>query len=330
MIFQQQDLSGMCCKFSPLKPDLLAYGGSQNFGLAGHSFLTLLSYNLASSRLQLVKRYQVNNSIQSISFSEQNPNLVGVTTGEGRFSLFDISSNRMDAVVSLRLFQKEAMTCSNNRFMPFLYAVGGMNGELRLLDMKAQKVDEMTLAERVVRGGKKLVPSGVNVETVNEVHWHPNNKNILGVASGHGRLFIKDLSLPSASKNAVVIEDVSRNVLSFDFNKYNHTIALAGVDNSIKIYDLKKPHVPLMELRGHKYAVTKVRFSPFSDSILASSSYDMTVKGWDLKRLPQSPLMKSHNRHREFVNEVDFSMFERNVVVSCSLDKFINIFHCLS
>lgn len=331
MIFRQQDLSGLSCKFSPLRKDLVAYGGSQHFGIAGNSFLSLMTFDIASSQLQLVKRYPVANSIQSIAFSEQNPALVGVATGEGRFSLFDSGSTRMDPVISVRLFQKDALTCSNNRFLPFLYAVGGVKGELRLLDMNSQKVDNMMLNEQVppspVSTGQ---PPGAAPESVNELHWHPNNKNLMGVATAHGRLYIKDLSLPSSSKNVLVINDASQNVLSFDFNKYNHTVALAGIDQTIKIYDLKKPQIPMMVLTGHRYAVNKVRFSPFSDSILASGSYDMTVKGWDLKRLPANPMMKSHERHREFVNDVDFSMFHPNYVVSCSLDKFINIFHCLS
>jgi peroxin-7 len=328
MIFQQQDLSGTACKFSPLRPNLLAYGGSQHFGIAGNSFLSLMNYNLSTSSLQPIKRYPVPNSIQSISFSEQNPSLVGITTGEGRFSLFDWSTTRMDPVVSIRLFQKDALTSSNNRFLPFLFAVGGVAGELRLLDMNAQKVDNLILKE--TPNVQKPLPKNLQPESINEIHWHPNNKNLMGVATARGKLYLKDLSLPTASKNALTIHDPSNNILSFDFNKYNHTVAISGIDQTIKIYDLKKPQIPMMVLTGHRYAVNKVRFSPFSDSIVASGSYDMTVKGWDLKRLPNNPMMKSHERHREFVNDVDFSMFEKNVVVSCGLDRFINVFHCLA
>lgn len=52
MICQKVDLSVMRCKFSPLHKDLIAIGGSENFGLAGQSLIYLL-FAKKQSRLRL-------------------------------------------------------------------------------------------------------------------------------------------------------------------------------------------------------------------------------------------------------------------------------------
>lgn len=84
-------------------------------------------------------------------------------------------------------------------------------------------------------------------------------------------------------------------MLSLDFNKYENFIATASSDNLIKIFvscfllssslpfqDLRANlDQPLMMLMGHQLAVKKIKFSPYHANILASSSYDMSVKIWD-------------------------------------------------
>lgn len=336
MIFQQLSLPGTCVRFSPLAPNLLAYGGSENFGYAGNSLLTLFDFEVQTSTLKPRKRYPLKNCLQSIAFSEQNPNLVGVTTGGGEFALFDIASPAIIPTLSMRLFRKEALTLSNNRFLPFLFAAGSAEGELRLIDTQQKKLDALPLKAGNSSIGNQNLGNPTsplndpNPESIHEVHWHPNKKTVLGACTSHGNVYIKDLALPQLHKNALVIRNHGVATLSFDFNKYQPTVALGGIDNSVKIFDLRKPQMPLSVLTGHRYAISRVRFSPFSDSLLVSGSYDMTVKSWELKRLPQSPLVKTHARHREFVTDFDLSLFHQHYMVSCSLDRYLNVFHSLS
>lgn len=77
-------------------------------------------------------------------------------------------------------------------------------------------------------------------------------------------------------------------VLTLDWNKYRpFTIATAGVDKAIKIWDCRmiklggSPEIGgrcEKELRGHEYAIRKVQWSPHRPDILASASYDMTCR----------------------------------------------------
>jgi len=45
--------------------------------------------------------------------------------------------------------------------------------------------------------------------------------------------------------------------------------------------DVRNLAMPLVQLRGHSYAVRRLKFSPHSADILASVSYDMTCCLWN-------------------------------------------------
>lgn len=110
------------------------------------------------------------------------------------------------------------------------------------------------------------------------------------------------------------------DVLSIDFNKYENFIASSGTDNQIKIFvstaalflisflqDLRgTTSQPLLVLTGHQLAVRKIKFSPYHANILASSSYDMSVKIWDCN-VQRS--INQFDHHTEFVTGLDFNLF---------------------
>lgn len=55
----------------------------------------------------------------------------------------------------------------------------------------------------------------------------------------------------------------------------------------------------------------------------------MTVRVWDGSR-PQNPLLATHDRHREFITGLDWSLFAPRLIASSSLDRRLCIFDTLS
>lgn len=51
----------------------------------------------------------------------------------------------------------------------------------------------------------------------------------------------------------------------------------------------------------------------------------MSVKVWDANNV-SLPLVKSHDKHREFVYDVDYSPFVQGLIASASLDKSFCVF----
>ncbi len=114
-------------------------------------------------------------------------------------------------------------------------------------------------------------------------------------------------------------------VLTHDWNKYNHNVvATGGVDRILRTFDVRNPlGGPLALLAGHEYAVRRLAWSPHRGDVLISGGYDMTVRVWsDLSTAagsppPPPPSPGLHmgaelglmNRHTEFVTGVDWCLF---------------------
>ena len=71
-----------------------------------------------------------------------------------------------------------------------------------------------------------------------------------------------------------------------------------------------------------RYAVRRVVFSPHSESIIASCSYDMTVRLWDY-RAPEDALLQAWDHHTEFAVGLDFSTLSEGMLASTGWDEMV-------
>ncbi|KNC77536.1 hypothetical protein, variant [Sphaeroforma arctica JP610] len=79
-----------------------------------------------------------------------------------------------------------------------------------------------------------------------------------------------------------------------------HYLAFGGADHHIHYYDLRAPQRPLALLKGHKKAVSYVRF--LSNNEIASASTDSTLKLWKLDQTdPIVETFTGHSNTRNFV-----------------------------
>jgi len=113
-------------------------------------------------------------------------------------------------------------------------------------------------------------------------------------------------------------------LLTCDWNKYNEFAIVTGsVDKTIKIWDIRRPEREVGMLKGHAYAVRRVKCSPHSENVLASVSYDMKVNLWDT--LSENPLVHQFDHHTEFVVGLDFNVFIEGRMATCSWDETCHI-----
>lgn len=254
MICQTFNTSCMALRFSPFDKDLLAVACSDNFGIAGNSKLHLMKFDLGNNSTLPIKTYPMQDAIFSTCFSEQSPNLVSCVTGNGYFKLFNMEGN--NPVVDLKAHQKEVHSVACNHFLPFLYLTAGADRNINLIDVQAQKVD--------------LVSGTAHSAAVNQVVWHPRQKNLFASCGKDGRVLLFDLQSKGDKASLAAVE--AKDVLSVDFNKYNDTFITGSSDNSIKLYDIRNSKIPVMVMQGHRYAVKNVKFSPFKENLLVSCS----------------------------------------------------------
>ena len=108
-------------------------------------------------------------------------------------------------------------------------------------------------------------------------------------------------------------------VLSLDWNKYTPlTIHTSSNDRTLKSFDLRQPSLPLSTLQGHSLAVRKIAASPHDGRLLASASYDMTVRIWDWQAGGRE--VARWEGHSEFAYGVEWSLFGEGWVGSVGWD----------
>ena len=213
-------------------------------------------FNLQTGAIAPIRSFSLPNAIFAIAFSEQHSNMIAAVTGDGVFRLYDFNTPAETPLINVKMSGKELNSLSCNHFIPSLFLSAGVDRKIYLLDVVAQKVD--------------LVSNNEHRASIAQVSWHPTKKSAFASCSADGKVLLFDLSA-KGNKCQMAIQE-SRDILAFDFNKYNETLVTGSVDNSVKVYDLRQPSIPLFVLAGHKYGVKKVKFSPFSANIIASGS----------------------------------------------------------
>lgn len=146
---------------------------------------------------------------------------------------------------------------------------------------------------------------------------------------------VYDLRLRSMGPPVAAVS-AGGEVLSTDWNKYRPmTLATSSTDRVIKTWDLRSSMQPGQPreapastvLVGHMYAVRDVAWSPHQASVLASASYDMTARIWnvdDAQHVGPTPVLSTprfvYTGHTEFVVGVGWSLFEPGLIGSASWD----------
>jgi peroxin-7 len=79
------------------------------------------------------------------------------------------------------------------------------------------------------------------------------------------------------------------------------------VDTNVRLWDIRQLSAPVMVMGGHTQAVRRLKCDPFQGNIVATCSYDFTVRIWDISRVQGStpPLLETISHHSEFTFGLD-------------------------
>ncbi|KAI8595890.1 ring finger and WD repeat domain 2 [Dissophora ornata] len=118
------------------------------------------------------------------------------------------------------------------------------------------------------------------------------------LASGSDDTKVKIWS--TTHKASVCTIESKANICCVKFNpESSHHIAFGSADHHIHYYDLRKPNEPLFIFKGHRKAVSYVKFLGREE--LVSASTDSTLKLWNTLRMNCARTYTGHVNEKNFV-----------------------------
>ncbi|XP_075212375.1 coronin [Lycorma delicatula] len=121
--------------------------------------------------------------------------------------------------------------------------------------------------------------------------FHANKDRVAVPLSGPGgKIAIFELSKPGKLPDGVIPTLVQgTNVMDFAWDPFDtHRLAVACDDGTIKLWKIPEggltepTNSPEKVLLGHQEKIYFIKFHPLASDVLASGSYDMTVRVWNL------------------------------------------------
>ncbi|XP_056144758.1 coronin-7-like isoform X2 [Lampris incognitus] len=145
---------------------------------------------------------------------------------------------------------------------------------------------------------------GLNLTTPGECDGFCANRQRVAVplAIAGGQIAVFELSQPGRlSDTALPTIQNSVNVADFCWDPFDtHRLAVAGDDAKIRVWQVPEGGLtetltePEFILQGHTEKIYSIKFHPLASGLLVSSSYDLTVKLWDLEKREQVSLLTGH------------------------------------
>ncbi|XP_055982159.1 peroxisomal biogenesis factor 7 [Sorex fumeus] len=296
---------GYAAEFSPYLPGRLACATSQHYGIAGCGTLLILDQN--ESGLRIFRSFDWNDGLFDVTWSENNEHVLVTCSGDGSLQLWDTAK----ATGPLQVYREHTQE---------VYSVDWSQTRGEQLVVSGSWDQTVKLWDPTV--GKSLCTFRGHESVVYSTIWSPHIPGCFASASGDQTLRIWDVKTTGVK---LVVPAHQAEILSCDWCKYNENLLVTGaVDCSLRGWDLRNVRQPVFELLGHTYAIRRVKFSPFHASVLASCSYDFTVRFWDFSKA--DPLLETVEHHTEFTCGLDLSLQSPTQVVDCSWDETIKIY----
>lgn len=145
---------------------------------------------------------------------------------------------------------------------------------------------------------------GLNLTTPGECDGFCVNRQRMAVplAISGGQIAIFELSQPGKLPDtALPTIQNSVNVADFSWDPFNtHRLVVAGEDAKIRVWQVPEGGLtetltqPECILQGHTEKIYSIKFHPLASGLLASSSYDLTVRLWDLESGKEVKQLRGH------------------------------------
>ncbi|SCW04195.1 LAFE_0H08174g1_1 [Lachancea fermentati] len=362
--YHMDGYSGYGVQYSPFFDNKIAVATGSNFGLVGNGKLFILDID-SNGRMIETNSFVTQDGLFDVSWNELHENQVLVAQGDGTLRLFDIQL-RDYPIAIFQEHEKEVFSCNWNLINKQTFVSSSWDGTVKIwspsrtsslttLIPKPMVAQNPLLASKDVPMSNQQQHASLskNKNCIYQAQFSPHDPNVVMCCAGNSYVTMFDLRQPTSGQYNFLAHN-GMETLTCDFNKYRpHIVATGGVDNMIKIWDLRmvrkmttslRQPMSINEIRGHELAIRKVSWSPHHSNMLLSTSYDMTCRVWqDLSDDGRRPTGKTNSidpvngcrqvfpNHTEFVFGADWSLWgQPGYVVSTAWDGNVCIWYAFA
>ncbi|KAJ3190116.1 peroxisomal targeting signal 2 receptor [Gaertneriomyces sp. JEL0708] len=300
--FRTTGFNGYSVEYSPFFENRLACASAANFGIVGNGRLWILG--MGGDGVVVEKVYDTQDGLFDCAWSEAHENQLVTSSGDGSIKLWDVTLADFP-VQNWSEHTREVFSVNWNLVNKDCFITGSWDQSIKLWKPEV---------------AQSLSTWHEHTHCIYQTVWSPTSGETFASASGDHTVKVWDVRNPRAMQT---IRAHNAEILALDWNKYDpNKIVTGSVDHTLKVFDLRFSTREVNVLRGHEYAVRRVKCSPHNGSLVASASYDMTMRVWDTNI--GTPVW-TQDLHTEFVLGVDWNMFFEGMIAACAWDESISI-----
>uniref|UniRef100_A0A8C6RLF4 Peroxin-7 n=1 Tax=Nannospalax galili TaxID=1026970 RepID=A0A8C6RLF4_NANGA len=289
---------GYAVEFSPYLPGRLACATAQHYGIVGCGTLLILDQN--ESGLQIFRSFDWNDGLFDVTWSENNEHILVTCSGDGLLQLWDTAR----ATGPLHVYKEHTQE---------VYSVDWSQTRGEQLVVSGSWDQTVKVWDPTV--GNSLCTFRGHESVIYSTIWSPHIPGCFASASGDQTLRIWDVKTTGVR---IVIPAHQTEILSCDWCKYDEVQYVAPP------LDAALLNVKVLLGLHLTFLFFLFQFSPFHASVMASCSYDFTVRFWNFSK--PDPLLETVEHHTEFTCGLDLSLQSPTQVADCSWDETIKIY----
>lgn len=178
--------------------------------------------------------------------------------------------------------------------------------------------DDYYVCTADVREGKLLRKYLAHGDTVNQVTAHNASPHMLASCSMDGTVLVWDSRNPKPARKVSVSKDTATSVCY-----HGNKLAVGTQRGELLIKDLRaSSHLPLKSVSNHSRPITRIKFSPSREDLLATCGEDGLVAVVNYNLL-NTQAIYTDSSHTDFVTGLVWR--SDNSLLSCSWDSSIHM-----
>jgi len=237
--------------------------------------------------LTVVKKIPHEGCVNRVKENPSRTSIICSQSGNGNIYLFDTTKkvdrplfDTFEPDITLKGHTEEGYGISFSPHTPNILATSSYDGTICIWDIDENNKERDKPLSKLMFLAPGYLEQGAPVE---DVQFNPHKEKILGSVDDSGRFLIWDTRCSYSVPHQIICSHIGSATNCFAFHPSNENVsATAGSNGLVVIFDHRNTLKPLYTIQAHDSDITQLQWSPFSETMLATSSLDNNVNVFDL------------------------------------------------